>query len=102
LIEERLDPIADNTPRPLSLKLGFPARRLCLDVASGGTWLYAENTLATKHFDDDAPLFSPLGQLSLPARVVALIRARDLRCFALAEETYDGFPIDIIVLIWNV
>jgi hypothetical protein len=87
----------------LSLRLHLPTRGLCNDVATGSrAGLHAENPLTTKHVDGDAPLFSPLGSLPLPARVVALIRERDLRRFAFAQENEDGLPIDIVLVIWNV
>ena len=88
---------------PLSLKSRFAFRASYHDVASG-VWsrLDAENTFTSKHFDGDTFLFSPLYDLRCPAHVVALPRALDLRCFALAQEIDDSFPIDLFILILNV
>ncbi len=89
---------------PLSLKspLRLPRLRATTLPPAVGSRLDAENTLTTKHFDGDALLFSPLDDLRCPAHVVALLRAWDLRRFALAQEIDDGFPIDLVILIWNV
>jgi hypothetical protein len=87
---------------PLSLKSRFACRPTCHDVAGVGSRFDAENTFTTEHFDGDAFLFSPLYDLRCPAHVVALPRAWNLRCFALAQEIDDSFPVDLIILILNV
>ena len=88
---------------PLSLKPRTAVSASCHDVARG-VWsrLDAENTFTTENFDGDALLFSPLDDLRCPAHVVALPRAWDLRCFALAQEIDDSFPVDLFILILNV
>jgi hypothetical protein len=88
---------------PLSLKSRFAFRASYHDVAGGvGSRLDAENTFTTEHFDGDTFLFSPLYDLRCPAHVVALPRAWDLRCFTLAQEIDDSFPVDLFILILNV
>jgi hypothetical protein len=94
-----LVPGADNTLRPFCLKLRFPTGNLILDVATGGARLHAQNTLTTKYFDGDAPVFSPPGDLLRPARIVALLHARYLRRLTGAQEFEDGLPIDIILVV---
>jgi hypothetical protein len=85
---------------PHSLRLRFPTRSLSPDIATDGrAGLDAKNSLTPIHLDGDAPPFGTLGDLFGPARILTLVRNGDLCRLALAHETEDGLPIDIIIVI---
>jgi len=70
--------------------------------SSGWARLDPKETLTARDVDGNSLLLCPPANLRRPSRVVALVRAGDLRRLALAQLIEDGVPIDVAIFIRNV